>query len=106
MDHGGNRSGAGRPKGGRASHTLEAQAFREYLIQEVVKNKEAIVASLIEQAKAGKIPAAKELLDKVLGKTLDLHELQETEINERLRQANECLYQAHKMVIANRKPQD
>lgn len=36
MEHGGTRSGAGRPKGSKVSHTLEAEAFRQYLIQEVI----------------------------------------------------------------------
>lgn len=95
MAHGGTRSNAGRPQGSKASHTLEAQAFREYLIQEVVKNKEAIVASLIEQAKAGKIPAIKEILDKVLGKTIDLDELMESEASQKLLEANAFLKKLH-----------
>lgn len=91
MEHGGKRQGAGRPRGSKATHTLEAQAFREYLIGEVVKNKEAIVTSLIEQAIAGKLPAIKEVLDKVVGKTIDLNESQENEYAEKLKQVNDLL---------------
>ncbi len=91
MGYGGKRQGSGRPKGSRATHTLEAQAFRQYLIEETIKNKEAIVASLIEQAKAGKLPAIKEILDKVIGKTLDLNETKETERTEELKQINDTL---------------
>ena len=91
MGYGGKRQGSGRPKGSKATHTLEAQAFRQYLIQETIKNKEAIVTSLIEQAKAGKLPAIKEILDKVIGKTLDLNESQESEYTEKLKQVNDLL---------------
>ncbi len=91
MGYGGKRQGSGRPKGSKATHTLEAQAFRQYLIEETIKNKEAIVASLIEQAKAGKLPAIKEILDKVIGRTLDLNESKETERTEELKRINDLL---------------
>lgn len=85
MKHGGKRTGAGRPIGSKAPHTLEAEAFRQYLITEAVKSKQAIVASLIQQAVEGKIPAIKEILERMLGKadigeTLEFQK--EAELNE------------------------
>ena len=56
----------GRPK---ARHTLEASALRAYIIEEVVKQKSALVKKLIEKAKGGDIAAIKELLDRTLGKS-------------------------------------
>lgn len=106
MEHGGIRTGSGRPKGSKASHTLEAETFRRYLIQETIKNKEAIVASLIEQAKAGKIPAIKEILDKVIGKTLDLNELQDIEENEKMTEINALLKKLYDNILVKRNKQN
>lgn len=69
--------GAGRPKGSRAPHTLEAQALRQYIISEFIKNKEPIVQALIERAKGGDIPAIKELFERAMGKVSDKLELTE-----------------------------
>ncbi len=82
MEHGGKRTGAGRPAGSRAAHTLEAEAVRQHLIAEVIKNKESIVAALIKQAKEGKIPAIRELFERVLGRPSDLIELIDRRKNE------------------------
>lgn len=43
MSRGGKRPGAGRKKGGVASHTLQAQDLRKHLIQAASENWEAIV---------------------------------------------------------------
>lgn len=89
MEHGGLRPGAGRPVGSKASHTLEAEALRQYIIEQVVKNKEAIIASLIKHAIEGKIPAAKELLERALGKPMETLEMKNNEISQRWRDVNE-----------------
>ena len=68
MEHGGIRPGAGRPKGSQASHTLKAQAFQERLIERVLEEQEPIIEALISQAKEGKIPALKEIFERVLGR--------------------------------------
>lgn len=82
MQHGGKRTGAGRPQGSKAAHTLEAEAVRQHLISEAIKNKEAIIAALIEQAKEGKIPAIREPFERVLGRPSDLIELIDRRKNE------------------------
>jgi hypothetical protein len=43
MPHGGKRTGAGREKGGVASHTLQAQELRKRLIEAAKENWEAII---------------------------------------------------------------
>ena len=99
MEHGGSRSGAGRPTGAKASHTLEAEAVREYLIEQAIKNKEAIIAALIEQAKEGKIPAIKELLERVLGKPQDMAEFYDKQETAERMKENDKMKQAVKDII-------
>jgi len=69
MEHGGKRIGAGRPKGSVSDQTLVALALREYVLGEVIKNKESIVKALISQAKKGNISAIRELFEIAIGKT-------------------------------------
>ena len=75
MNHGGKRKNSGRPKGGLASHTLEAQTLRQYMIQEVIANKKELVEALIEKAKSGEVSALKEVFDRSLGKVKDSMEI-------------------------------
>lgn len=91
MEHGGQRTGAGRPKGSKAAHSLEAEALRQYVIEQVVKNKEAIVASLIKQAIEGKIPAAKELLERTIGKPVDMGEILDEQQRAELNRQSEAI---------------
>lgn len=65
---GGKRPGAGRKRGSKASHTLEAQVMREHLIQEVIKEKEPLISALIARGKKGDVQALREIFDRVLGK--------------------------------------
>ena len=58
----------GRKKGAKATHTLEAEKFRKYLINRVVKEKKAIVDSLIKNAKDGDTKAIQEILDRTMGR--------------------------------------
>lgn len=66
--YGGKRIGAGRKKGSKATHTLEAEKAKEELIREYIKNIKPINEALIEKAKAGDIQAIKELHDRVYGR--------------------------------------
>ena len=68
MAHGGKRPGAGRKKGSKASHTLEAEKLREYLISRAIKEKVPLINSLFNKAKEGDVKALQELLNRVLGK--------------------------------------
>jgi hypothetical protein len=67
MAKGGARPGAGRPK---AQHTIEAEAAKAALVEAFVKDKEKIFAALIKRAKAGDVPAIKELFERVWGKAV------------------------------------
>lgn len=51
MARGGKRAGAGKPKGYRASHTIEAAKAREYLIDRITSELEPITTAQIEAAK-------------------------------------------------------
>jgi hypothetical protein len=71
MLNGGRRSGAGRPKGSKAKHTIQGEAFRVALIAAVLKEKAPLIRALIDKAKGGDIPALKEINDRVLGKSTE-----------------------------------
>ena len=75
MSRGGYRPGAGKKKGYKASHTLQAEQVRKFLIKKVLKEKEPIIDVLIELAKKGNIQAIKEILERVLGKVKEQLEL-------------------------------
>jgi hypothetical protein len=66
--HGGRRPNAGRPKGSKSEKTVEQEALRDFVFDEVKKNKEHIISALISEAVKGKVPAIKELLDRSLGR--------------------------------------
>jgi hypothetical protein len=68
MANGGKRPGAGRKKAG---HTIQAEAYRAYLVSEVMKNAKPIVAALIDKAKTGDVQAIKELHERAMGKVKD-----------------------------------
>ena len=71
MPNGGRRPGAGRPKGSKAKHTIEGEAYRAALIAAVLKEKAPLIEALIAKARAGDIPALKEINDRVLGKSTE-----------------------------------
>lgn len=79
MAHGGKRQNSGRPKGSKASHTIQAQAFRERLIQRVNEEQEPIINALIKQAKAGQVQALKEILERVLGRVKTTLEVEKSD---------------------------
>lgn len=90
--HGGKRKGAGRKKGHKASHTIQTEKAREYVIQRITEELEPIMTAQIEAAKGlyfiGKegqvvyqekpdITAGKNLLDQTIGKAKETVELKE-----------------------------
>ena len=68
--NGGKREGAGKPKGYRAPHTLEAQESRKRLITRVTARADELIDKLFEKAleDKGDTIAIKELLDRAYGK--------------------------------------
>ncbi|GEM_PF-4172906 len=74
--HGGHRFGAGRPQGSKSQKTLEQEALRQYIFDEVKRNQQKIVGSLIRQAVKGQVQATKELLERTLGKVKNEHEIE------------------------------
>src|SRR4051794_13946756 len=67
MGHGGSRPGSGRKKGTSA---LQAELYRQYILEEVIKNQAEIIAAMLNKAKAGDVQAFKELNDRAVGKAL------------------------------------
>ena len=55
----------------KAGHTIQAEAYRAYLISEVMKNAKPIVAALINKAMGGDVQAIKELHERAMGKVKD-----------------------------------
>jgi hypothetical protein len=64
---GGFREGAGRKRG---FASIEAEKAREFICKRVAEELGPIVASLIEKAKKGDVPAIKELFDRAWGKPI------------------------------------
>jgi hypothetical protein len=73
MAQGGKRAGAGRKKGGKASHTLEAVEGRKLIIERLNKHLGPIAEALIARAKQGDVRAASLLFDQAFGK-VGIHE--------------------------------
>ena len=68
MARGGRRPGAGRPTGSKDPHTLKAELFRSALIDKAIEEQGPILNALFKQAKAGNVPAIKELFERIMGK--------------------------------------
>lgn len=49
MAHGGQRPGSGRPTGSKSQNTLEREALRQYVFDEVKRNQKKVVAALVRQ---------------------------------------------------------
>jgi len=79
MKHGGKRLNAGRPNGSKATHTIQAQALKERLIERVLDEQEPIINALIKQAKKGQIPALREVFERVLGRVKTNIEIERNE---------------------------
>ena len=74
---GGKRKGAGRKKGSKATHTIEAEKAREFIIRKLVESLEPIVNKMIEQAKKGDRFAREELFNRAMGRPPQALELPE-----------------------------
>lgn len=73
----GNRGGPGNPYAKRVA------ALRVAMLEAVSEgDMQAILSKLVELAKAGNIPAAKEVLDRCLGRTLEADLLERMELLE------------------------
>lgn len=59
----------GRPKGSKATHTIQAEQGKALLIQMYLEQVRPINQALIDKALTGDIPAVKELHDRVYGKS-------------------------------------
>lgn len=76
MAHGGKRAGAGKPKGRKAPHTLDAAAGKARMIELINKRVDDLISWLFQKAyeidEQGKtkidVMAVKELLDRGYGK--------------------------------------
>ena len=66
--NGGKRIGAGRKKGSKATHTLQAIKTREAFIRAVEENLQPILTALLDRASKGDVAAIKEMLDRAWGK--------------------------------------
>lgn len=58
----------GRPKGSKATHTIQAEAGKQLLIQMYMENVRPLNQILIDKALGGDIQALKELHDRVHGR--------------------------------------
>ena len=90
MARSGTNHKGGRPKGGKASHTLKAEQAREYFVQRVVSEMNPIITAQLEAAKglyyetADKkiyqrepdIQASKYLVDQTIGRPKETVEMQ------------------------------
>lgn len=53
----------------KAPHTIQAEAFKKYLIEQVIKEAKPIVQALIAKGKQGDVQALKEIFDRILGRS-------------------------------------
>lgn len=60
----------GRPKGSKASHTLQAERGKQELVRMYLENVRPINQALIDKALLGDIQAIKELHDRVYGRSV------------------------------------
>jgi hypothetical protein len=77
MAQGGKRAGAGKPKGYKAPHTLEASVARARMVERISARTDELVDKLFERAldEKGDTVAIKELLDRGYGKPQQAMEL-------------------------------
>jgi hypothetical protein len=75
MARGGKRPGAGRKKG------LDAEAYRKYLIDQIVIHKAPLVDALIKKGISGDVQALKEIGDRALGRPQPSVEVKDKEGN-------------------------
>ena len=68
MAHGGARPGAGKKKGHKSGHTLDALAVKQLYIERAREFAEPILQALVAKALTGDVPAIKEFNDRAYGK--------------------------------------
>jgi hypothetical protein len=70
MAQGGKRAGAGKPKGYKAPHTLEASVAKARMVERISARTDELIDKLFEKALSenGDTVAIKELLDRGYGK--------------------------------------
>lgn len=68
MARGGKRDGAGRKRGYKAPHTLEAQAVKSLYIDLAKEHALPVAKALLEKAKTGDVSAIKEFNDRAFGR--------------------------------------
>lgn len=68
MKNGGARPGAGRKKGQKAAHTLDAMATKQLYIEKAKEYALPILEALVAKALTGDVPAIKEFNDRAYGK--------------------------------------
>lgn len=68
MSHGGKRIGAGKKKGSKASHTLEAEAVKMLYIEKAKEFALPMLKALVKKGLKGDVPAIKEFNDRAFGK--------------------------------------
>lgn len=61
----GNTLSKGRPK---SNNTKQSEALKEYLIEQVIKEKKPLIAALIKRGKAGDVSAIRDIFDRILGR--------------------------------------
>lgn len=75
MASGGKRPGAGRKKGSKASHTLQAEAGRAFVVATIARHLKPLLAAMVEKAKEGNVQAFSELMDRGWGRPAQAMEL-------------------------------
>ena len=75
MAKGGVRPGAGKPKGYKARHTIDATIAKQEVIQRILERINPILDALFAKAEAGDIAAIKEVFDRGFGKAIQGVEL-------------------------------
>ena len=67
---GGKRQGAGRPKGSKDPHTLQAEEGRRFVVATIAKNLGPLIQAMVDKALEGDVKAFSELFDRGWGKPL------------------------------------
>ncbi len=93
----------GRPKGTKTPSTIAAEAFKKYLVDEVIKHKAPLVAALIKRGMKGDVQALKEINERVIGKVTQsvdaMREIQAFDAKARLPQLLDDVERGETLII-------